>query len=90
MTESMIAFIIVNEISGNDKKERDKDIVYRLNTASIRTYRESTPRDFLDYGTVIFLEGGGRLNVKETVREIDDKIGRLGSMAVERIAGINM
>jgi len=77
----MTAFILV--------REHDKGTVYRLNIASIKSYRGSTSEDYMEYGAVVFLEGGGRLNVKETVREIDSKICSFGGNGVETVKGVN-
>lgn len=77
----MTAFILV--------REHDNGAVYRLNIASIKSYRGSTSEDCMEYGSVVYLEGNGRLCVKESVREIDSKIARVGGCQVEMIEGVN-
>jgi hypothetical protein len=43
----------------------------------------------MEYGSVVYLEGNGRLCVKESVREIDSEIARVGGCQVEMIEGVN-
>ena len=65
----------------------------RVNVANIGVYRATTADDGFGVGTVIALIGGNEddlIYAKETVREIDAKISRLGSTAVEYVAGVNI